>query len=111
MRLQSWARVLPGVGSVSLLAEKALGEAMQAALTPAPEMFSVRLITTGQNKISAIKAVRACTILGLKEAKDLVDSCTPNHAPMIVEGTARDRAEAICAEIAAAGGHAQMYPT
>ncbi len=65
-----------------------------AAAAPAVEEkteFSVVLTAVGANKINVIKAVREVTSLGLKEAKDLVDS-----APKpIKEGVNKDEAEAI----------------
>jgi large subunit ribosomal protein L7/L12 len=46
-----------------------------AAAAPVEEktVFTVMLMSSGANKISVIKEVRAITSLGLKEAKDLVD--------------------------------------
>ncbi len=53
--------------------------------------FAVHLITYGDKKINVIKVVREVTSLGLKEAKDLVDS-----APKVVkEGLTKDEAEAV----------------
>lgn len=43
--------------------------------------YRVTLTSYGQNKIATIKAVRAITDLGLKEAKDLVDSTEPEPTP------------------------------
>ena len=51
--------------------------------------FNVILVAAGASKINvAIKAVRAITGLGLKEAKDLVES-----APAVKEGVSKDEAE------------------
>lgn len=61
--------------------------------------FDVVLTEIGANKIQVIKAVRELTSLGLKEAKDLVDS-----APKAVkEGVAKDEAEAAKAKLEEAG--------
>jgi len=61
--------------------------------------FDVELISAGGNKIAAIKAVRAVTSLGLKEAKDLVEG-----APKIVKnGVPKEEAEKIKKELEAAG--------
>ena len=61
--------------------------------------FDVVLQAAGDKKIGVIKEVRAITGLGLKEAKDLVDS-----APKAVkEGCPKDEAEAIKAQLEAAG--------
>ena len=61
--------------------------------------FDVVLISSGEKKINVIKVVRAHTGLGLKEAKDLVDS-----APKPVkEGASKDEAEKIKKELEEAG--------
>ena len=63
------------------------------AAAPAEEQteFTVTLTEIGTNKINVIKVVREVTSLGLKEAKDLVES-----APKpIKEGIPKDEAEAI----------------
>ena len=64
-----------------------------AAAAPAEEQteFTVTLTDIGSNKINVIKVVREVTSLGLKEAKDLVES-----APKpIKEGVTKDEAAAI----------------
>jgi large subunit ribosomal protein L7/L12 len=64
-----------------------------AAPAPVEEKteFNVTLTEVGANKINVIKVVREVTSLGLKEAKDLVES-----APKAVkEGVNKDEAEAI----------------
>ena len=64
-----------------------------AAAAPVEEKteFNVTLTETGTDKIKVIKVVREVTSLGLKEAKDLVES-----APKpIKEGVTKDEAEAI----------------
>lgn len=53
--------------------------APEAAAVEEKDSFDIELTAIGENKIGAIKAVRAVTELGLKEAKDLVDG-----APKIV---------------------------
>lgn len=61
--------------------------------------FDVVLTDVGANKIQVIKAVRELTSLGLKEAKDLVDS-----APKAIkEGIAKDEADAAKAKLEEAG--------
>lgn len=61
--------------------------------------FSVILTSAGQNKIPVIKVVREITGLGLKEAKDLVDS-----APKAIkEGINKNEAEEIKAKLTAVG--------
>jgi len=64
-----------------------------AAAAPVEEKteFNVTLTETGTDKIKVIKVVREVTSLGLKEAKDLVES-----APKAIkEGVTKDEAEAI----------------
>ena len=66
--------------------------------------FDVVLTGAGQQKIQVIKVVRAVTGLGLKEAKDLVDS-----APQPVkEGVAQDEADTIKAQLEEAGASVEI---
>ncbi len=66
--------------------------------------FDVVLESYGQEKIKVIKAVRALTSLGLKEAKAKVD-----EAPsVILEGVKKDEAEKAKADIEAAGGTVEI---
>ncbi len=66
--------------------------------------FDVILTDIGGNKIQVIKAVREITGLGLKEAKDMVDS-----APKAIkEGVAKEEAEAAKAKIEEAGAKADV---
>ena len=67
------------------------GAAAPAAAEEAPTSFNVVLTAAGDKKINVIKVVREVTSLGLKEAKDLVES-----APKpIKEGVSKDEAAAI----------------
>ena len=66
--------------------------------------FDVVLTGAGQQKIQVIKVVRAVTGLGLKEAKDLVDS-----APKPVkEGVAREEADSIKGQLEEAGATVEV---
>jgi large subunit ribosomal protein L7/L12 len=66
--------------------------------------FDVVLSEAGGQKIQVIKVVRAITGLGLKEAKDLVDS-----APKPVkEGVAQDEADSIKAQLEEAGATVEV---
>jgi large subunit ribosomal protein L7/L12 len=66
--------------------------------------FDVVLASIGGNKISVIKEVRAMTSLGLKEAKDLVDS-----APKTVkDGVAKEEAEQMKKKLEAAGATVEL---
>lgn len=76
------------------------------AAAPAAEKteFDVVLSTIGSNKVSVIKVVRAATSLGLKEAKDLVES-----APTTVkEGVNKDEAEDIKKQLEEAGATVEL---
>ena len=66
--------------------------------------FDVVLTGAGQQKIQVIKVVRAITGLGLKEAKDLVDSA-PNA---VKEGVARDEADSIKTQFEEAGASVEI---
>lgn len=66
--------------------------------------FNVVLTAAGAEKVKVIKAVRAITGLGLKEAKDLVDS-----APSTVkEGASKDEAAAAKKELEEAGATVEL---
>lgn len=66
--------------------------------------FDVELTSFGDAKIAVMKAVKEVLGLGLKEAKDLVEA-----APAIVKaGMKKDEAEALKAQIEAAGGKATL---
>ena len=61
--------------------------------------FEVRIVEIGPNKINVIKAVREVTSLGLREAKELVES-----APAAVkEASPKDEADSVKAKLEAAG--------
>ena len=66
--------------------------------------FDVVLTGAGDKKIQVIKVVRAVTGLGLKEAKDLVDSA-PNP---VKEGVAKDEADSIKAQLEEAGATVEL---
>ena len=66
--------------------------------------FNVVLTAAGQSKIAVIKVVREITSLGLKEAKELVDS-----APKAVkEGVAKDEAEGLKSQLEEAGATVEL---
>ena len=68
------------------------------------DSFDVLLSAAGDQKVQVIKAVRAITGLGLKEAKDMVDG-----APSTVkEGASKDDAEAMVAQLTEAGATAEL---
>ncbi len=75
-----------------------------AGAVEAKDEFDVVLTSIGEKKIQVIKAVRELTGLGLKEAKDLVES-----APKAVkEGVSKEDAAAAQAKIEEAGGSVEL---
>ncbi|MFP6564370.1 MAG: 50S ribosomal protein L7/L12 [Myxococcota bacterium] len=77
-----------------------------AAEAPAEEKteFDVILVSYGDKKIQVIKEIRGITGLGLKEAKDLVES-----APKpIKEGVTKDEANEVKKKIEGAGGQVDV---
>lgn len=83
---------------VSAAAAVASGPVEVAAVEEQTE-FNVILTGAGDNKVAAIKAVRGATGLGLKEAKEAVES-----APFTLkEGVSKDEAEALAKELTEAG--------
>jgi large subunit ribosomal protein L7/L12 len=82
------------------------GGAGAAAAAPVEEQteFTVVLAEVGDKKINVIKAVREVTSLGLKEAKDLVES-----APATVkEGVSKEEAESVRKKFEEAGAKVQI---
>jgi large subunit ribosomal protein L7/L12 len=82
------------------------GGGAAAAAAPKEEQteFTVMLTDIGTNKINVIKVVREATSLGLKEAKDLVES-----APKpIKEGVTKDEAAAIKKKFEDAGAKVEI---
>lgn len=66
--------------------------------------FDVVMTSFGANKVAVIKAVRGATGLGLKEAKEVVES-----APKAIkEGLAKDEAEALKKELEEAGAEVEL---
>jgi large subunit ribosomal protein L7/L12 len=118
--------LLDTIGNMSVLElselikdmEEKFGVSAQAAVAAAPaaaggeaaeaaeekDEFDVILSSFGENKVGVIKAVRAVTGLGLKEAKDLVES-----APSPVkEGASKDDAESIKSQLEEAGASVEL---
>ena len=95
-----------GVSAAAPVAVAAAGGAAAGGEAAAEEKdeFDVVLTDVGGNKIAVIKEVRALTGLGLKEAKELVES-----APKAVkEAAAKDEAEEIKKKLEAAGAKAEL---
>ena len=76
----------------------------EAAKEEEQTSFDVILAGFGDKKIQVIKVVRSLTSLGLKEAKDLVESCPK----AIKEGVTQEEADKVKKEIEAAGGAVEI---
>jgi large subunit ribosomal protein L7/L12 len=94
-----------GVSAAAAMAAPAAGGGAAAA-APVEEQteFDVVLKAAGDKKINVIKAVREVTSLGLKEAKDLVESAPAN----IKEGVNKDEAESIKKKFEEAGATVEI---
>jgi large subunit ribosomal protein L7/L12 len=100
------AKMLEEKWGVSAAAAVAVAAAPGAAAPAAEEQteFTVRLISGGDKKIQVIKEVRAITNLGLKEAKDMVES-----APGVIkEGVSKQEAEEIKKKLEAQGAAVEL---
>ncbi len=80
------------------------GGGAAAAVEEEQTEFNVVLKDAGANKINVIKAVREVTTLGLKEAKDLVESAPVN----VKEGIAKAEAEAVKTKLTEAGATVEL---
>ena len=86
--------IKPAAGGAMMMA--APGGAAGGGEAPAEKTeFDVMLDSFGDNKIGVIKVVRAATSLGLKEAKDLVESCPAK----VKEGISKADAEKLKKEL------------
>jgi large subunit ribosomal protein L7/L12 len=97
-----------GVSAAAPMAVGVAAGAPGAAAAAAPEEeqteFDVMLTEVGANKIQVIKAVRELTSLGLKEAKDVVDS-----APKAIrQGVSKEEADAAKAKLEEAGATVEI---
>ena len=89
---------------VSAAAAVAAAPAAGAAAVEEKTEFDVVLAEAGANKVAVIKAVRGATGLGLKEAKDLVESAPAN----LKEGISKAEAEALKKELEEAGAQVEI---
>ena len=93
-----------GVSAAAAVAVAAPAAGGSDAATEEKDSFDVVLSSIGESKISVIKEVRAITTLGLKEAKDLVES-----APTAVkEGATKAEAEEIKKKLEEAGATVEL---
>ena len=93
-----------GVTAAAAVAAAPAAASGEATAAEEKDAFDVVLNAAGDQKVQVIKAVRAITGLGLKEAKDMVDG-----APSTVkEGASKDDAEAMVAQLTEAGATAEL---
>jgi large subunit ribosomal protein L7/L12 len=93
-----------GVSAAAAAVAVAAPAAGAAPAAEAQTEFNVILVAAGEKKVEVIKAVRAVTSLGLKEAKDLVES-----APATVkEGVNKEEAAKMKKELEAAGAKVEL---
>jgi len=93
-----------GVSAAAAAMPMAAAGAAAAAPVEEKTEFSVVLKDIGANKINVIKAVREVTSLGLKEAKDLVESAKPT----VKEGVSKDEAANIKKKLEEAGAQVEV---
>jgi large subunit ribosomal protein L7/L12 len=123
MTAEEWIEELKGISVLELserikALEEAFGVSAAAVAAAAPaaaaadgagaeeesSTVDVVLNAPGDKKIQVIKAVRAATGLGLKEAKALVDS----HPKAVKEGLEREEAEKLKADLEEAGAEVEL---
>ena len=93
-----------GVSAAPVAVAAAPGAAGAAPAAEEKTEFDVVLKAAGASKLNVIKVVREITGLGLKDAKDLVES-----APKAIkEGVAKDEAEKIAEQLKAAGAEVEV---
>ncbi len=90
----------PAAAAVAMAGPAAGGEAVVEEQTE----FDVILNAAGQSKLAVVKLVKELTSLGLKEAKELVDS-----APKAIkEGVSKDEADALLKQLEEAGAEVEV---
>jgi large subunit ribosomal protein L7/L12 len=93
-----------GVSAAAPVAAAAGPAADAGAAAEEQTEFDVVMTSFGANKVSVIKAVRALTGLGLKEAKDTVEGAPST----IKEGVAKDEAEDVKKQLEEAGAAVEL---
>ncbi|PID38839.1 MAG: 50S ribosomal protein L7/L12 [Proteobacteria bacterium] len=95
-----------GVSAAPVAVAGAVGPAAAAEAAEEPTEFDVVLKSFGAKKIQVIKALRELTSLGLKEAKELVES-----APKAVkEGVSKEECEDVKKKLEEAGAEVEIKP-
>jgi len=106
MELSELVKELEELFGVSAAAPVAAVAAAPASAEAAEEKteFTVMLTAAGDKKIQTIKVIREITQLGLKEAKDLVDTCPK----VVVENVSKEEADAVLKKLEEAGATAEI---
>ncbi len=104
MELADLVKAIEEEFGVSAAAPVAVAAGPAAAAAEEKTEFDVVLVSAGDKKIGVIKVVRELTGLGLKEAKELVES-----APKAIkEGASKDEAEDLKAKLEEAGAKIEL---
>ena len=90
--------------AAAVVAAPAAGGGAEAAAVEEQTEFNVILTGFGENKVNVIKAVRAMTGLGLKEAKDAVEGVPT----VLKEGVSKDEAAKLKKDLEDAGGTVEV---
>ena len=90
--------------AAAVMAAPAAGGGAEAAAVEEQTEFNVVLTGFGENKVNVIKAVRAVTGLGLKEAKDAVEGVPT----VLKEGVSKDEAAKLKKDLEEAGGTVEV---
>jgi large subunit ribosomal protein L7/L12 len=98
--LKSEYGIEPAAAAVAVAAPAAAGAAAEEEKTS----FDVVLKSAGANKLAIVKLVKELTGLGLKEAKDLVDSAPGK----IKEGVSKDEADALKKQLEEGGAEVEL---
>ncbi len=106
MEIMDLVKAMEEKFGVSAAAPVVMAAGPAAAAAPVEEQteFTVILKAAGDKKVEVIKAVRAITGLGLKEAKDLVEGAPQN----VKEGVSKDDAAKFKKELEAAGATVEL---
>ena len=93
-----------GVSAAAAVSAAPAAAAEGAAAVEEKDEFDVVLANFGDKKVGVIKAVRAITGLGLKEAKDMVESAPTS----VKEGASKDEAEELKKQLEEAGATVEL---
>lgn len=93
-----------GVSAAAAVAAAPAAGGGEAAAAVEKDEFDVVMTSFGANKVSVIKAVRAITGLGLKEAKEMVEGAPST----IKEGAAKAEAEEVKKQLEEAGASVEL---